>query len=109
MIFDLLTYIDVQRAWSRTVFGDGKRAEGICKHIGKELAEIRAEPESLEEWIDVIILALDGAWRAGYSEQEIAAAMLDKQLINMHRAWPKVTPEGEATEHIRQPVERKDK
>lgn len=49
--------------WSEKTFGPGMRTEGITAHIRKELLEIEEDPNSLEEWIDVMILAFDGAWR----------------------------------------------
>lgn len=58
---DIREYNERQRQWSRKTFGEGKRTIGILAHIRKELAEIEAKPDDLEEWIDVVILALDGS------------------------------------------------
>lgn len=63
--FDFRAHIQRQRAFSQKTFGPGQRVKGLCSHIRKELREIEKAPTDLEEWIDVIILALDGAWRAG--------------------------------------------
>lgn len=52
-------YLKSQREWSAKTFGIGLRTVGICKHIRKELLEIEAEPYDLDEWIDVMILAMD--------------------------------------------------
>jgi hypothetical protein len=98
---NLESYITVQRDWSRIVFGQGKRTEGICKHIEKELSEIRAAPLDVEEWCDVIILALDGAWRAGHSPEDVTAALHAKQMKNFRREWPTPISENEPTEHSR--------
>lgn len=100
-MFDLQSYIGAQRHWSARTFGLGARSEGICKHIEKELCEIRSAPEDLMEWVDVIILALDGAWRAGYAPSQIVAALQMKQEINQGREWPAPGPEDEPTEHVR--------
>lgn len=54
-----------QRRWSEATFGPGPRTLGITAHIRKELQEIEDDPTDLTEWIDVAILALDGAWRTG--------------------------------------------
>lgn len=98
---DFITFIVIQREWSNRTFGPGLRTEGICKHIELELEEIRAEPLSLE-WLDVVILALDGAWRAGYSPHDIAQALLRKQDKNIHeRKWGPVPAEDEVSEHIK--------
>ena len=88
MIYDLVTHIYRQRAFSERTFGPGDRATGIVAHIRKELAEIEAAPGDLTEWIDVILLAIDGAWRAGHLPEVIAAALAEKQRINECREWP---------------------
>ncbi len=93
-------YIDRHIAWSLGTFGDGMKTGGVCKHIEKELNEIRQAPNDLVEWIDVIILALDGAWRAGYTADEIISALFEKQSVNMAREWI-LAPDGEPTEHKR--------
>lgn len=95
-------HIERQRHWSIGAFGPGRRTGGIVQHIRKELLEIEAEPLSLE-WIDVIILAFDGAWRAGYSPEQIIAAIKRKQTINEQRKWPdwRLLSEDVAIEHDR--------
>ena len=86
--FDLVTHIHRARAFSEKTFGPGARTKGVIEHIRKELDEILAEPDALEEWVDVIILAIDGAWRAGYLPEEIAAMIDAKQTKNERRKWP---------------------
>ena len=86
-MFDVKSYIATQKEWSNIVFGNGLRTEGICKHIESELGEIRAAPTDVMEWVDVIILALDGAWRSGHSTDEILWAMVKKQMKNLQRKW----------------------
>lgn len=93
-------YIEKQREWSLATFGPGLRTGGIVAHIKKELIEIEEEPESLE-WIDVIILGLDGAWRAGYDPDDIVRALVDKQDINFARDWPEPVSQDEPVEHVR--------
>jgi len=72
--------------------------------IRKELKEVLAAPFDLKEWIDVVILALDGAWRAGYEPKEIAAALEAKLEKNEKRSWPdwRECGEGKAIEHVRE-------
>ena len=91
-----------QRAFSERTFGPGRRTAGVLDHIRKELREIEAEPLGLE-WIDVIILALDGAWRAGYAPQAIINAVVAKQSENEGRSWPdwQTAPLDQAIEHRR--------
>lgn len=76
--YDLVEHLDRQRAFSVKAFGPGARVEGISDHIMKELAEVEAAPEDLSEWIDIVLLGLDGAWRAGYSSATIAGALAEK-------------------------------
>lgn len=95
------TYIERHRVWSLNTFGNGRKTEGILKHIAKELEEIRTEPTNLEEWVDVMILALDGAWRVGYNAEEILNMLLYKQEINFDRTWPTNSSDDDPTEHIK--------
>jgi hypothetical protein len=94
-------YLEDQKAWSTRVFGEGKRTEGILKHIEKESDEVRDNPEDLMEWIDIAILALDGAWRAGYQPEEIVLALVEKQEINFDRKWNVPDSENKPVEHVR--------
>lgn len=87
-------YIEEQITWSRETFGDGERLEGLCQHIESEVEEVRAcNGEDLYEWIDVIILALDGAWRSGFSPPEITTALRKKQNLNKARVYERVAPD----------------
>jgi hypothetical protein len=85
---DLVAHLHRQRAFSEQTFGPGPRVAGVIDHIRKELVEIEATPSDISEWIDVVLLALDGAWRAGHSPEEIAAALEAKQTRNEGRRWP---------------------
>lgn len=99
-------YLVRQKGWSETTFGAGPRTEGICKHITKELDEIRQKPGDLVEWIDVMILALDGYWRAGGDPFDVVDLLEKKQAENFARQWPArgTVPEGEPVEHVRRLV-----
>lgn len=101
--FDLIAHLYRQRAFSEHTFGPGMRTQGVCDHIRKELKEIEADPTDLNEWVDVILLALDGAWRAGYLPGEIVAAMREKQAKNELRKWPdwRTADPNKAIEHDR--------
>lgn len=101
--FDLVAHLYRQRDFSTRTFGPGSRAAGIVEHIVKELHEVLATPHDLVEWIDVVILAFDGAWRAGYTPEQIVAALVAKQTKNEGRKWPDWRTAGPgAIEHIRQ-------
>lgn len=101
--FNFRTHLQRQREWSARTFGPGPRAAGVVDHIRKELREIEADPADLREWIDVAILALDGAWRTGASPEEIIAALVAKQARNEARAWPdwRTVDPNKAIEHDR--------
>jgi hypothetical protein len=98
---DIVKYLKVQMEWSQKVFGKGKRTGGIIEHITKELDEIKADPDDLEEWIDIIILGLDGFWRHGGLPQDLMPMLLFKQGKNLVRRWPPPLSEDKATEHLR--------
>lgn len=88
LVFDLIAHLHRQKAFSKNTFGPGMRTEGVIDHIRKELREIEQCPDDLEEWIDVILLAFDGAWRCGAEPEKIAKALADKQFRNEERSWP---------------------
>lgn len=101
--FDLIAHLRRQIDFSRRTFGPGRRTEGVTAHITKELDEIRSSPDELGEWVDVILLALDGAWRTGATPDAIADAIERRQTRNEARTWPdwRSQPEDGPIEHIR--------
>ena len=104
--FDLVEHLGRQRAFSEKTFGPGARTKGVVDHIRKELAEIEADPADIEEWVDVIILAFDGAWRAGWEPQAIVDALVAKQTKHEGRQWPdwRTADPEKAIEHVRLPA-----
>ncbi len=101
--FDLVAHLLRQREFSARTFGPGARTKGVIDHIRKELAEIEAAPDDITEWVDVIILAFDGAWRAGWEPADIVAAIIAKQAKNEGRLWPdwRTMSPDQAIEHVR--------
>jgi len=109
--YDLVEHIFRAIAFSRFTFGPGVRTEALCKHIEKELKEIQADPFDVREWIDIIVLGIDGAWRClqdtelttVQKAQLIAETLQSKQRENEGRKWPdwKTVPEGTPIEHVR--------
>lgn len=101
--FDLVAHLERQRTFSLRTFGPGQRTAGVLDHIRKELREIEAQPGDLEEWVDLVLLALDGAWRAGHEPAAIAAGIEAKQAKNEDRNWPdwRTADPGKAIEHNR--------
>lgn len=101
---DLVKFLERQKGWSEVVFGLGPRLGGISKHIEKEINEVRhayTPEEELGEWIDIVILALDGAWRAGFTPEQVVAELQRKQEENFKRNWPPPGPQDEPNEHVR--------
>lgn len=111
---DLTNHLRRQMAFSRATFGPGERTAGVCDHIAKEIAEIKGQPDDglrSREWLDVIMLGLDGAWRALEAEgvpwdqipERLSVLIAQKQSKNETRAWPdwRTAPKDRAIEHIR--------
>ena len=93
-----------QRNWSREAFGEGRDTSYILQHILKEVGEIKEDPTDIEEWVDVMILAMHGAWRSGASPEEIVAIFETKMLKNEMRRWPSAEDQvpGKPIEHIKE-------
>jgi hypothetical protein len=100
---DLIKHLHRQMAFSRKNFGPDKRTQGVLDHIRKELVEIEAAPHDLEEWIDVVNLAFDGAWRAGFTPEQIATGLEAKMTKIEGRTYPdwRTADPNKAIEHIR--------
>ena len=95
----LCDFIVRQKQWSEKTFGPGLRTEGILKHIESEISEVRENPTDPMEWIDIAILALDGAWRCAGARGAFNA-LLDKQKINFGREYQKPESEDDPAFHI---------
>ena len=105
--FDLVQHLRRQMEFSARTYGPGDRTDGVCDHIRKELNEVQADAAAgvptLPEWVDVIILGFDGAWRSGATPEQIVAAIVAKQTKNEGRRWPdwRTADRGKAIEHDR--------
>lgn len=84
--------------WSDKTFGDVGPV-GPLKHLSKEALEAAAEPDDISEWADMQFLLWDAQRRAGISDSEITAAMVEKLEINKSRQWPE-PKDGEPRLHI---------
>lgn len=112
---DLKQHLLRQMAFSHATFGPGVRTQGVIDHIRKELVEVLESGGQSDEWVDVVILALDGLTRqlAFCVEDtrsdlaqvaEIAVGMiLAKQSRNEARTWPdwRTADRNKAIEHVR--------
>lgn len=103
MITNIEGYLAEQERFSAATFGPGMRTNGLVEHIKKELQEIQADPTDLNEWIDVIILALDGYWRHGGSPTAIMPLLSAKLDRNRTRQWPnwRTLTNDDPIEHVR--------
>lgn len=105
--FDLVRHLRRQMEFSERTYGPGARTDGVCDHIRKELREVQDDAaaglSTLPEWVDVIILGFDGAWRSGASPEQIVAAIVAKQTKNEGRKWPdwRTADRSKAIEHDR--------
>lgn len=106
-IYDLIEHMRRSFIFSQKTYGPGLRTNGLIDHIEKELKEIKKKPHDLMEWIDIIILGIDGATRCAYDQklppQAVARALQQKQMINESREWPdwQTAPKDKAIEHVR--------
>jgi len=117
---DLRTHLIRQIVFSRATFGPGERRQGVIDHIRKELVEIEnaeSQRERVGEWVDVVILGLDGLWRAidalkgldnhdGDADAIALTAVVEivkKQRRNEARKWPdwRTADPNKAIEHVR--------
>jgi len=105
--FDMIAHLYRQSDFSLKTFGPGPRVEGVVDHIRKELVEVEESNGALSEWVDVIILAFDGAWRSGATPEQIIGALVAKQEKNEFRSWPdwRTAELGKAIEHVRSETE----
>lgn len=114
-MLDLQQHLLRQMAFSHATFGPGNRRKGVIDHIRKELDEIEAGDGDPDEWVDVVILALDGLTRQlafgdGIERENptgvaLVATMriLAKQAKNEGRIWPdyRTASADKAIEHDR--------
>lgn len=111
---DFEAHIARAMAFSRATFGPGERTKGVIDHIKKEMREILESPDEglrSREWVDVLMLALDGLWRSLQAEgvkwhripSVIANLITWKQATNEQRDWPdwRAQDPERAIEHVR--------
>lgn len=110
---NLVEHLKRQIAFSKGAFGPGDRKAGVIDHIRKELVEVEESETPAHEWVDVVILALDGLTRelarcydgihTDAVAEKAAAMILAKQGINEDRVWPdwRTAKPGTAIEHDR--------
>lgn len=92
------------RKFSEETFGPFNGSEGVIAHIEEEIEEIKENPQDIEEWADLIILAFDGAAREDFSVWEIIEAVHNKHEKNKLRKWPhwSTVEKGKPINHIKE-------
>ena len=100
--FDLVDFINRLHAFSQFTLSRDEM-ESVLAHIAKEAAEVRSNPDDVFMWTDIIVQAMDGALRQGFSAYSIVLALQKKLLINRARKWPdwRTAPVDSAIEHLK--------
>ena len=89
----LSEFIEMKRAHSEVAYDD-EHFTDILEHAEHEIQEIRETPDNIEEWVDLALLAMDGAWRCArwkdnphshHSGETVAKVFLNKLHILMER------------------------
>jgi hypothetical protein len=107
---DFEAHLTRQMVFSKATFGPGARTKGVIDHIRKELVEVEESGGNPKEWVDVVILALDGLQRSlwGIEPSDDAARravrmIVEKQAKNELRDWPdwRTQSQDAAIEHVK--------
>jgi hypothetical protein len=111
---DLKQHLIRQMAFSHATFGHGEATEGLIDHIRKELIELEDANGESSEWVDVVLLALDGLTRRlafcngdrkdPREVADMACRIIEgKQTKNEARKWPdfRTVDRSKAIEHIK--------
>lgn len=85
--------------WATKTFGNTGPV-GPLKHLSAEALEAAAAPHDLSEWADMQFLFWDAQRKAGVTDEQITAAMVEKLEINKGRQWPE-PKDGEPRFHIK--------
>jgi len=99
---DLKEYIEKIKPWSTETFGPGPHTKGVIAHIKEECDEVLLEPYDLTEWVDIIILAIDGYWRHGGKPEDLLKDLHAKADINIARKWNPVISEDQPVHHVKE-------
>lgn len=94
-----------QAIFSNKAFGPPyiRGPKGPIEHLEKEIQEVKADYNNLEEYVDCFLLIIDAARRANFTDAEFMEACFNKLEKNSKRTWPdwrKVDP-NKAIEHDR--------
>jgi len=90
---EMLDFFQEMRNWSEITFGEDD-GTGTAKHLAKEALEAAENPKDIMEWADCLMLTTDGAYRAGYSLEQLLEAVVKKFEICKKRKWLPPNAEG---------------
>ena len=98
---ELVNWLTKKMEWSYKTFGTSERHIGVLKHIEKEIEEVRQRPQDVTEWMDIVLLAFDGACRMGFTPDQVVSALIAKQEKNTQRRWPPPVANDEPSFHLK--------
>lgn len=104
--FDFKTFVEKKMAHSYATWPE-QSLKGVLAHARKECDEIEQEinnPDGLvdaSEWVDLLLLSIDGAIRSGLSSSDLIRELERKHQINTLRKWPKPASPDHPGEHER--------
>lgn len=95
-----------QRLFSLATFGDTTldRLTRNLNHIKSELHEINEQPSDIEEWADLLLIAIDSFWRTG----GIPFRIYNRELKEIARYYQNIRTIAEHIERIEQAIELPD-
>lgn len=93
----LLAFFEEHRRWSLRTFGK-RKPEPPLYHLQEEVEEMLDNPKDIKEYADGILLIMDAAQNAGFTPEEVIAAMMQKFHTDLvHRKWNKPNKKGYST------------
>lgn len=92
-----------QRLFSLATFGNTTldRLTRNLNHIKSELLEINEQPSNIEEWADLLLIAIDSFWRTG----GIALRIYNRELKEIASYYRDTLAIAEHIDHISQAIE----
>ena len=76
------------KEWSLNQFGKKDSPLGPINHMGKEVEELKKDPQDAMEYADILILLMDAWLTIGKGPEELLDAVNEKIDINRARVWP---------------------
>src|SRR6266850_3984199 len=87
--------------WQFVTFPEAT-TKSAWKHLTKEMIELDTNNEDIEEWADVLFLAIQGGTKAAGSLNKFRLAVQDKLMKNEERQWPAEPDADNVYEHVKE-------